>query len=174
MMLDVPLEVPLQEDSFSCVPRCVKMILQYIKERLNGKIPSISLEDIGEVIETCEDGTYPDKVANLNNDKRILKSSPSIEFNYDQKMHSIKEIEDELNSGRPVIAWTELTDNSHSCGHAVVITGIDISQSVIYYNDPILGKKMEDLSVFTSKWDSIFRILITVRIGQRRILDEFY
>lgn len=173
MLLEVPLEVPLQEDSYSCVPRCVKMIIQYVIDKLNGKIPNISLKDISEVIETCEDGTFPDKVTNLNNDKRILRSSPSIEFDYQQRTHILQEIETELNSGRPVIAWMELTDNNHSCGHAVVVTGIDINQSLIYYNDPIFGKKAEDLSVFTSKWDAVFRILITVKIGQRRILDEF-
>ncbi len=88
-------------------------------------------------------------------------------------MHTIQEISNELDQGRPVIAWIELTDNGHSCGHSVVVTGIDINESLVCYNDPIFGKKTEELTIFTSKWDEYFRILITIKIGQRRILDEF-
>ncbi len=173
IQLDVPLELPLQDDGFSCVPRCVKMVLQYVIDKLNGRIPNISLEEIAKVIETCQDGTFPDKVMNLNKDKRILRASPSIEFNHEMKSHTIQEIENEILAGRPVIAWIEMGDDGRSCAHGVVITGIDINHSNIYYNDPIFGKMVEELSVFTSKWDSVFRILITIKIGQRRILDEF-
>ncbi len=149
------------------------MILQYIGANYAGKMPNLDVSSICEIIETRADGTLPDKVTNLNEDKHMLRAVPSIEFEYEQKMHTFAEIETEMKEKRPVIAWVELSTNGHRCGHAVVITGIDRDESLIYYNDPIFGEKQEEMTVFTSRWDNRERILIKVKIGQRRILDEF-
>lgn len=171
--IKVPLVLPLQTDGYSCVPRCVKMILDYISGGLGGKLHNLDVSDIGEIIETRTDGTLPNKITNLNKEKHVLRAVPSIEFEYDQKMHTFAEIEAEMKERRPVIAWVELSEDHHRCAHAVVVTGIDKDKSLIYYNDPIFGEKEEEITVFVSRWDKLDRTLVKVKIGQKRILDEF-
>jgi len=173
--LEVPLVLPLQNDGHSCVPRCIKMIFEYIGNRLGGQAPNLDIDDIAEIIETKIDGTLPEKVKKLNTNLDVLRSIPSLEFDVDLKTHSFSEIEDEIKANRPVIAWIELSDGIHRCGHAVVVTGLDREKHLIYFNDPMFGEKQEEIGSFMSRWDNLDRILIKVKIGKReqRLLDEY-
>ena len=174
--LPVPLCEPLQEDGFSCVPRCVKMIFMYIEtSHPEGRVPDFDLEKIGKIIETRVDGTYPDMILNLNGVKEVSSSIPSIEFEFELKSHSLTEIEKEIEKKQPPIAWVELTDNQHRCTHAVVITGIDKPNDKILFNDPIFGEQSEYLSNFISRWENEDRVLVKVKIGKKkqRMLEEF-
>ena len=136
--LPVPMVLPRQEDGFSCVPRCVKMVFMYIANDFKGRAPDFDLEKIGKIIETKGDGTFPEKVSNLNDVKEVASAIPSIEFEIELKSHSLDEIVRELNDKQPPIAWIRLYDNEHikSCAHAVVITEIDKEKGKISYNDP--------------------------------------
>jgi hypothetical protein len=175
--LNVPILLPLQEDGFSCVPRCVKMILMYIENSFEDYVPDFDLDRIEKIIETKADGTYPEKVMNLNKVKEVLTSMPSIEFEVEFKRHTIDEIVAELNEKQPMIAWTTLVDENkvRKCAHAVVITDLDKESSLICYNDPIFGERTEDLSSFLAKWENQDRVLIKVKIGKKpqRMLEEF-
>jgi hypothetical protein len=170
--LDVPMFLPLQEDGHSCVPRCVKMILMYIANTFKGRTPDFDLEKIGKIIETRRDGTYPEKVKNLNKVKEVVTAMPSIEFEYEMKRHAIDEIEAELNDKQPMIAWVTLMSGRRTA-HAVVITGLE--NGIVYYNDPIYGEQKEDLPSFLTRWEEQDRTLIKVKIGKKtqRILEEF-
>jgi len=173
----VPLVLPLQEDSYSCVPRCVKMVFMYIGNSFEGRVPDFDLDKIGKMIETKADGTYPEKVLNLNKVKEVATAMPSIEFEVQLKRHTLDEIGEEINDGQPPIAWVRLSDAQgvHKCAHAVVITDLDRENNRIYYNDPMFGEKNEDLSSFLTRWENEDRVLIKVKIGKKtqRILEEF-
>lgn len=172
--LKVPLVLPLQEDGYSCVPRCIKMIFMYISNCLEGVAPDLDIDDIAEIMETRVDGTLPENVRNLNTNLKVLRAIPSLEFDVGL-MHSFSEIEEEIGANRPVIAWVELSEGIHRCAHAIVITGLDKEKHLIYYNDPIFGEKEEEIGTFMSRWENVDRLLIKVKIGKReqRLLDEY-
>ncbi|MEM4733598.1 MAG: papain-like cysteine protease family protein [Candidatus Bathyarchaeia archaeon] len=170
----MPLFRPLQADGYSCVPRCVRMIFDYVGVKFGGCVPSLDISEIAEVIETKIDGTLPEKVANLNRDRRVLKAVPSIEFDVDLRSYSLADIEKEIADERPVIAWVEVSNGVHRFVHAVVVSGVDRDKGLIYYNDPIFGEKEEEIGAFMSRWEKLDRIMIKVKIGKRRMLDEFF
>jgi len=155
------------------------MIFMYIGNSFEGRAPDLDLEKIGKIIETRKDGTFPEKILNLNSEKisEIASAIPSIEFEFKLKSHSMDEIEKELADKQPPIAWIRLYDSEHrkSCAHAVVITDVDKEKGRICYNDPIFGEKSELITDFLARWDEEYRILIKVKIGKKkqRMLEEF-
>ncbi len=174
--LDVPILMPLQEDAFSCVPRCVKMIFMYISNSLEGKhVPDFDLEKIEKIIETKSDGTFAECVVNLNGVREIKTAIPSIEFEMKQKWHSLDEITDELNDKQPPIAYIRKKSPQGEYAHAILITGVDVQNHCIHYIDPSLGEIVEDLSAFITQWDDEDRVLIKVKIGKKpqRMLDVY-
>jgi hypothetical protein len=166
--------LPLQEDGHSCVPRCVKMVFMYIGNSFEGKVPDFDIEKIGKITETKRDGTYPEKILQLNKVKEVMTAIPSIEFEYEMKRHTIGEIMEELNDKQPMIAWVTLMPG-HKSAHAVVITGLDMENRTVYYNDPIYGEQKDDLPSFLTRWEDQDRTLIKVKIGKKtqRMLEEF-
>jgi hypothetical protein len=151
----------------------------YIGNSFGGRAPDFDLDKIGKIIETRGDGTFPEKVLNLNSKKvsEVASAIPSIEFELELKTHSVDEIESEIRDKQPPIAWIRLYDKEHlkKCAHAVVITGIEREDGLIYYNDPILGEKIEKITDFVALWDEEDRVLIKVKIGKKkqRMLEEF-
>jgi hypothetical protein len=140
-----------------------------------GRVPDFDLETIGKIVETKVDGTYPDKVLNLNGVKEVSSAIPSIEFEFELKSHTLTEIEKEIEEKQPPIAWVELTDDHHRCTHAVVVTGFDKLNDKILFNDPIFGERSEPLPNFLSRWENEDRVLVKVKIGKKkqRMLEEF-
>lgn len=152
------------------------MVFMYIHNSFEGRIPDFDLDKIGKIIETKGDGTYPEKILNLNKVKEVATAMPSIEFEVELKRHTLDEISEELNDRQPLIAWVRLSDTTgHKCSHAVVITDLDRKNDRIYYNDPMFGEKDEDLSSFLTRWENEDRVLIKVKIGKKpqRMLEEF-
>lgn len=169
----------LQEDSYSCVPVCLKMILDFLNKFLKETkseviLPDFEVKDIAKIVNTREDGTLLGDVNNINRNEAILKAIPSIEFET-SVLCSFAEIETEINSNRPVIAWLVISANGTEFKHSVVITGLDKENHLILYNDPIFGKKRENIGNFMSMWEKLDRVLIKVKIGKReqRLLDEW-
>lgn len=63
--LDIPLA--FQENDFSCVPICIKMILDFISENNpEGYIPKMNIDEISKTIGTDELGTALENVKNIN------------------------------------------------------------------------------------------------------------
>jgi hypothetical protein len=145
----------------------------------DSRAPDFNLEKIGKIIETKKDGTFPEKVLNLNSTKvpEVASAIPSIEFELKLSSHSLDEIEKEIEDNQPPMAWIRLYDEEHikKCAHAVVITGLDRVMGLIYYNDPILGEKTMKITDFITLWDEEDRVLIKVKIGKKkqRMLEEF-
>jgi hypothetical protein len=153
------------------------MVFMYIGNSFEGRVPDFGLDKIGKIIETKGDGTFPEKVLNLDKVKEVAAAMPSIEFEVELRRHTLDEINEELSDRQPLIAWVRLSDvvGVHKCAHAVVITDLDRENNRIYYNDPMFGEKNEDLSSFLTRWENEDRVLIKVKIGKKpqRMLEEF-
>jgi len=151
------------------------MVFMYIGNSFEGRVPDFDLEKIEKIIDTRRDGTFPEKVLNLNKVSEVKTAIPSIEFEYEIKRHTIDELESELNDGQPMIAWVQLKRGIYKCAHAVVITDLDKKNNIAYYNDPIFGEQTEDLPSFLTRWENEDRNLIKVKIGKKpqRMLEEF-
>jgi len=155
------------------------MILDFLREFLKDTaasvmLPDLRIEDIAEILGTSELGTALENIKNINKNEEILKAIPSIEFE-DKMMCGLSEVEMEITENRPIIAWISVSVDSREFVHSVVITGIDMEKHLIYYNDPIYGKKEEHIGKFMSMWEKVDRTLIKVKIGKReqRLLDEW-
>lgn len=169
-----PLDVPLilQEDDFSCTPVCIKMILEYIRKKFPD-VPELDLPTITKSLKTDEGGTMFTNLKGIN--KPLLKSFPSVDFIAGWG-HKLGEIEEELNQLKcPVIAWISMPSPQGEFSHSIVITGVDRKNLIIYYNDPIYGKKQIPLGQFISMWEKNFGILIKAKIGERsqRLIEEY-
>jgi hypothetical protein len=151
------------------------MLFMYIGNCLGGQSPDLDIDDIAQILGTKADGTLPLGIRNLNTNLNVLRAIPSLEFEVDLKMHSLSEIEAEIEGNRPVIAWVELSEGVHRSTHAVVITHVDRDKNLLYYNDPIFGEREEEIGSFLARWENADRILVKVRIGKReqRLLDEY-
>lgn len=76
------------------------MIFDYVGANFGGRVPNLDVSDVAEIVETKTDGTLPEKIKNLNDDRRVLKAVPSIEFYVDLRSHSLAEIEKEIDEKR--------------------------------------------------------------------------
>lgn len=137
-----PLDVPLehQDDDFSCTPTCMKMVLEYVKNKFSGGFPNLDIAKISEILKTSADlgGTTFDNIKNIND--AFKKTRPSLEF-VPNLNHKIEDIKKEIANNRPVIAWVMMPDPNGDYPHSIVITDIDEDKLLIYYNDPVYGKE---------------------------------
>jgi len=170
--IEVKISPFLQQDNFSCVPCCIKMVIDYFAS-IHSNIVTYELQEIANCIETTELGTCNN--SNLDNINKLLeKSIPSLEFIRDNSYPSWDSIIDDLNNGKPVILWIECRDKANRYfGHSVVVTGY-YNGNVIYI-DPIFGEQKEHIGSFFQKWESFDRFAIRVKIGERKVrrLTEF-
>jgi len=168
--LDVPLI--LQENDFSCTPVCIKMVLEYIRKKFVD-IPELDIPTISKALKTDEAGTMFMNLKGIN--EALLKSFPSVDFIHGWG-HKLEEIEEEIKQAqRPVIAWVYMPSPQGEFPHSIVITDVDRENLLIYYNDPVYGKKQIPLGQFISMWEKSFSILIKVKIGERRqrFIEEY-
>jgi len=171
-ILDVPLV--FQEDDFSCTPVCIKMVLDYIRNRFGGDVPDLDVSAVAKAIRTSADegGTTFENIKRIN--EELIKAMPSLEF-IAGSGHKFEEIEEEINAERPIIAWITMSSPQGDFNHSIVITGVDRENLLIYYNDPVYGKETIPIGQFMDMWEASFRILIKTKIGERaqRLLREY-
>jgi ABC-type bacteriocin/lantibiotic exporter with double-glycine peptidase domain len=168
--LDVPLEH--QDDDFSCTPICMKMVLEYVKNKFSEGFPDLDISKISEVLKTSADlgGTTFENIKNIN--EVFRKTRPSLEFIVGLN-HKLEDIKKEISNNRPVIAWVMMRDPNGDYPHSIVITDIDEDKLLIYYNDPVYGKENISIREFMDMWDGNSRVLIRIRIGEKVTLNEF-
>ncbi len=148
------------------------MVFDYVNGSLTDQLPNREIDDIGSIIGTKEDGTPFEEIKKIN--KAIVEATPSVEFDAEYKAHKFNEVLEEIANNRPVIAWVAVEENG-IFNHSVVITGVDMTTQLIYYNDHIYGQSMEPIGKFISKWDKVDTILIKLKLGAReqKSLDEW-
>lgn len=179
-MLKLGVPLVYQENSHSCVPACLKMVIDFLRTTTRRTstdvLPSLNIKQIGRIVGTDLTGTSLEGIKNLNMNRKILKLVPSLEFGCKQ-LCEFEEIVAEIKSNRPVIAWISASDEKtqFKFTHSVVITGVDAEGQAICYNDPIWGEKEESVADFMRKWEGTDRTLIKIEIGTRaqRLLDEW-
>lgn len=159
--LGVPLS--LQNDGYSCVPHCLKMVLEYL-HRTHPEILVLPIEEIIRAIGTTELGTEYGSIENIN--KLLEKSIPSVDFKRDASSRDWKSVQKDLQEGKPVILWIKCRDQlGHPYNHSVVVDGY-INKKVLY-KDPLYGDMEEGIDTFLSKWDEMDRYTIRVKVGER-------
>ncbi len=156
------LDVPLwgQPARNYCVPTCLKMLVEFLRQTFGDAIPRLSISQIARIVNTQWDGTAPKEVENIN---KYFEAKLCIEFKAEY-MRRFPEIQKELKEGRPVIAWLNSQKPPDKLWHAVVVRGFDEANFVVF-NDPWdCKRKTEEVGVFISKWGTeakMVRLLIS-------------
>jgi hypothetical protein len=139
--IDVPIE--FQEDDFTCVPVCIKMILEHIRQiNPGGFIPVSTLKEISLAMGTDELGTPLSGTEGIN--EMLRKAHPSLEFEGKTNC-TLSDIEKEIQSGKPVVAFLKMP-----YPHSILVTGISKETLTVYYNDPQKGKREIEMGEFMS------------------------
>jgi ABC-type bacteriocin/lantibiotic exporter with double-glycine peptidase domain len=116
-----------QEKDFSCIPACLKMILEFFNK-------PVAESDLRKQLKTKPFGTHIINVVSL---KEFYGIEAKIEF------WSLEELKTHLNSSRiPCIAlvWTEYFAHwKQNCLHSVIVIGYSNEHVII--NDPIFDEK---------------------------------
>jgi len=173
LRLKVP--VALQPNSYTCVSTSLKMVYDYFNEVLKGDL-NLDIDEISKSIGTTEDGTDFDDIEKINSNPKILISMHSVEVIAKYGNYGLSDIENEINNGRPAIAWILPPEaKNRYYEHSVVITGVDRDKYTVYCNDPFHGEKEIKLGEFMSLWSATDRTLIKFKVGKRvqRLLDEW-
>ena len=173
--LDVPLEK--QEDDYTCTPVCMKMVLEYIRDKFSEGLPDMDSSIIAKTIKTKasvdEGGTTFENIELIN--EKLKKARPSLSFTAVSGA-SVKDIKDELENDHPVIAWVMMPSSKGDYPHSKVITGFDDEEKLhIYCNDPVYEREEIPLRKFYDMWEKAYRILIKVEIGEekQRSIEEW-
>lgn len=161
-----------QDDDYSCVPACVKMVVQFHHQR-NNSLPNPTFDEIKRAIGTRPDGTMLDDVPKVN---RLLKSAThKLEFTFSERA-SFEEIEKELSEGRPVIAWLKKVNDRRIASHSVVIKEVSRETLTIAYEDPFYGQQASSITQFMGEWNNSANILIRATIDEKppqREMEEY-
>ena len=173
--LDVPLEK--QEEDYTCTPVCMKMVLEYIRDKFSEGLPDLDSSIIAKTIKTKasadEGGTTFENIELIN--EKLKKTRPSLRF-VAVWGQNFSEIKDELENDHPVIAWVMMPSSQGDYPHSKVITGIDDEEKLlIYCNDPVYEREDIPLTKFYNMWERAYRILIKVEIGEekQRSIEEW-
>jgi ABC-type bacteriocin/lantibiotic exporter with double-glycine peptidase domain len=145
------------------------MIFDFIKEQYpDSTVPDFDLDRIGKICKTLRLGTLPADILNLNKVPEVTTINPSVEFEFKLRTHPFEELVNEIDLKQPPIAWIWTSDElkKKKFDHAIVVTGIEDGR--VYYNDPVFGKLSMTKDEFLSKWDDEDRVLVKVKIGQKK------
>lgn len=153
-----------QQDDYSCVPICLKMVLDYVPGEFGIELPNLSLDEIRRAIDTRSDGTLLPDVPKIN--RKLAGGSHLVEF-LPSEGNSFDDIRQELTARRPVIAWVERGPPGREFWHSIVLTYVDPRKLIVKYDDPINGKQEQPVSDFLRQWGKIANVLIRVRIDKK-------
>jgi hypothetical protein len=170
-------EIYQDPDENTCVPVCIKNVLETMKEWVEG-IPNISVAKIGEYIGTDIDGTPVYR--NIENINKILASTiPQIKFETDLGNIRWKTIINDIHVANPLntpviaVIGQYDTQNLGWMVHSVVI--LYATNDYTYYWDPIYGGISEPTNLFFRKWDQLSRFCVRLKHVPRtqRLLEEY-
>lgn len=140
------------------------MMLDYASQHLGVKIPDLDLDEIRRVVRTQDDGTLPGDAPRIN--RRLVPASHKVELIHSMR-NTFRDIEMELEAGRPVIACIMIESEDRAFRHAVVITNIDKNRLVVEYDDPFFGRRECEVPSFLKEWEECESVLIKLRIDRK-------
>jgi hypothetical protein len=170
-------EIYQDPDESTCVPVCVKNVLEAMREWVTG-IPNISIAKIGEYIGTDIDGTPVYR--NIENINQVLASSiPQIKFETDLGNIRWRTIINDIHVANPLhtpviaVIGQYDTQNLGWMVHSVVI--LYAANDYTYYWDPIYGGISEPTNSLFRKWDQMSRFCVRLKHVPRtqRLLEEY-
>lgn len=136
-LIDPKISIPFfkQTETGYCHPACVKMVIDYAIDVLGVDQKRLRLGKIAAILGTHYlAGTPPGAIERIN--QELGESIPRIQFK-SQIGGRFDEIREEIDEGRPVIAWIDIASvEEDTIRHAVVVTGYDPEKKEIYYVDP--------------------------------------
>lgn len=138
------------------------------------ELPVFEVKEIAKIVGTLDTGTELPNVRNIN--KALRRAIPSVEFSVDFGPHDFKEIEEELDAGKPVIPWFLVREGERAYEHTVVVTGYDPVGQLIAVNDPQRSGPSEvEVARFMKEWEGTERTLIKLRVNMRvqRLITEW-
>lgn len=158
---DLEIPIYLQNENYTCVPCCIKMIIDYYS-----KNNSINIAKISECVNTTELGTCND--SNLDNINKLIENfDPSLEFYRDCSYPSWNDILTDLKEDKPVILWIEYDDGLDKYFiHSIIVIGV--IDNVIKYIDPIFGVVTDSIGSLLEKWEAVDRFTIRVKYGDKK------
>lgn len=166
-----PLKVPFisQPSEYTCVPACLKMVLDYVRQVLLETAPEMPIFEIGEIakiVGTLHNGTTLPNVLKIN--RALRRAIPSVEFSVDFNPHDFTEIVEELRTWKPVIPWLLRREGQRAYEHVVIVTGYDPVEQLIAVNDPQGSVPSEiEVAEFMNQWEGADRILIKLKVDQK-------
>jgi hypothetical protein len=124
-----------QPNDMYCHPTSTKMVLNYAISKFKIKQRNYSIRSIARIIGADPAwGTPPGGIELING--ALVNSRPSLRF-IRQLSGTLREIFEEIDNNRPIIAWINLTYSEvDPTWHAVVIVGYDRDKREVYYLDP--------------------------------------
>ncbi len=161
-MPDVPY-LSQGNDDVGCVPACIKMIIEFYAKSFPD-LPNPEMNALKKAMHYDDDGTPLDGVTDVN--KILRGTAHQLEFRWDDFV-SFSDIKDELDNGRPVIAWIK-PNRATQISHSIVIKQTSQNDLKIKVNDPDPDELSEyDTTLFMKIWENSDRILIRAKVSDR-------
>lgn len=161
--------VILQREEHTCVPTCIKMLLEFLSQK-DTSLPNITIEEIAELMGTTALGTPVEGVDILA--KELDKRGCFCRLNnLTNPNPSFREIRKSLAQGFPPLVFVNAArlqgDGSKKSAHAVLIYGIVPERNKLLYIDPYFGRREVDLGVFMESWEDALKVLFVVERSKK-------
>jgi hypothetical protein len=168
--IDVPY-VP-QRGSADCVIACALMLLQWGKDTYDDFV-EFKYGELETIIGVGKDGSRLCDVEKLNHEKRITRHRWKPRFHCGPAT-SMQSLWDELQDGRPLIAFLLVEKPDGRMKHAVVLTGHSRDKTEVTYLDPLNESPVtENTGAFLEKWESLYRYCVHLDITEEYVLTDF-
>lgn len=161
-----PLDVPIiiRDDGISCVPTCIEMVLNYLREKREMKVPELLFSEICDAIGMDGEGSTLEGVERMNGNCGRVRFATKESGQFD-------EIRKQLEKENPVIAWIKEYEDT-TLRHSVVIKYVDYSKLEVVINDPAFGERKIPVTEFEAIWRKAANILITLVLDKSASVPE--
>jgi len=124
-----------QSERMYCYVASLKMVIDYAIDELNVDQKRLRVRTIAKTTGTHPDiGTIPGNIERIN--ESLKDSFPQIQF-HDTIGGEFGDIREEIDNGRPVIAWLVIAkDEGDTIFHSVLVNGYSEDRTRILYVDP--------------------------------------
>ncbi len=155
--LDVPTRFQ-NPDKAECVPHCLNLCLEYLKEEYDYEIPEKTKDDLKNILETDEEsGTEFGKIDNLREKLKQERSEILVKKATKADDITFKHIIKKIDDGFPVIIFANLgilyEEETTKSFHALIIKGYqeEKGRDIIYF-DSLKGEQKENQFKINRAW----------------------